>query len=103
MVCDLDYETEHEKFTDRAFYSPLLFREWSIPAANVTVERHGGEENGSLKLRSDRYAHGVCLDGGFVFSDNYFNLNPGESRIIDYRASYQSKGGPIGTAWLNMP
>jgi beta-mannosidase len=102
MVFDLEYETEHEHFTDRTFYSPLLFREWKMPAATVTVTRNGGETGGSLDVSTDLYAHGISLDGQYVFSDNYFNLNPGETRTIDYRAAYQSEGGPIGTAWLNM-
>jgi len=61
-------------------------RRVTFPDAKIDVTI----KDGKLVLKSDKYAHAVTLEGndngdksGFLFSDNYFELMPGEEKIID--------------------
>jgi beta-mannosidase len=41
-----------------------------------------------VAVESSGYARVVTLDGPVVFSDNYFDMLPGERRIVEYRAPF---------------
>ncbi|NBD27898.1 beta-mannosidase [Paenibacillus glycinis] len=55
------------------------------PSGARIASRTEGPDGGSLVVAADRYAKAVLLHGEYVFSDNYFDLLPGERRTIDYR------------------
>lgn len=54
--------------------------DWQEPSVEVQVKEQGNRY--TITVSADCYAKGVCLDtaaGDCVFSDNYFDLIPGES------------------------
>ena len=94
LLCDI----ETANGCDRARYLPQTPVMQELPAANVTMRR----EDGVCILETDRLAFGVCLDGEFIFADNYFELVPGEQRRIPYRPSYRQTDDTIRLTWLNQ-
>lgn len=72
---------------DRCIYFAGLPAEMKLAPSGLRIEsRAGGPEAGSVTVAADRYAKAVLLHGAFVFSDNYFDLLPGERRTIAYRS-----------------
>ena len=67
----------------------MEFRKLSVPRAEVEISdcRQEGE-NVHITLFSNRFAHHVTIWGDYKFSDNYFDLLPGETReVIAYHAN----------------
>ncbi|MDG0814270.1 glycoside hydrolase family 2 protein [Cohnella rhizosphaerae] len=72
---------------DRCIYFAGLPAEMQLAPSGLRIEsRAGGPRVGSVTVTADRYAKAVHLHGAFVFSDNYFDLLPGERRTIAYRS-----------------
>lgn len=72
---------------DRCIYFAGLPEEMKLAPSGLRIaSRAGGPESGSVTVAADRYAKSVLLHGAFVFSDNYFDLLPGERRTIEYRS-----------------
>ncbi|CAI6087031.1 beta-mannosidase [Cohnella sp. JJ-181] len=71
---------------DRCVYFSGLPADMKLATSGLRVASHaGGAEAGSVTVTADRYAKAVLLHGAYVFSDNYFDLLPGELRTIQYR------------------
>ena len=60
-------------------------RRCAFPKATLSIEKHA---DGAYAVTTDAYAHCVCLSGKtedgetLVFSDNYFSLLPGQTRVV---------------------
>lgn len=81
----LDTRSEHG--TDRATLFRGLPGEFRFPPARIqweiVAEYAGG---GEVRITSDAYAHMVSLEGEAVFDQNYFDLLPGEERVVRWRS-----------------
>ena len=97
LVCDLTTSQE----TDRAFLYLGLPKQMELPPARLTVEREGDGHSGSLTIHSDNYARVVTVAGDLDLTDNYFDLMPGESRVIDYRSPGGAHPGEIRVSCWN--
>jgi len=81
LVCDLNCECGR----DRAFYYSGMPYEMTPPPAKLAVQQQGGGASGTLVISTDNYARVVTLDADLDFSDNYFDMLPGESRVIAWK------------------
>lgn len=77
-----------------AFVLGDIERRMAFPDANIDVSVRGEK----LVLKSDKFARAVTLEGddngdktGFLFSDNYFDMMPGEEKVIEILGD-KSKG-----------
>lgn len=78
---------------DRCAYFAGLPADMKLRPSGARIESRRDETaGGSLVVTADRYAKAVLLHGEFVFSDNYFDLLPGERRTIDYRRPITAAG-----------
>jgi beta-mannosidase len=70
---------------ERAIYFAGVPADMRLRPSGVRIEaRVGGTERGEVTVVADHYAKAVLLHGVYVFSDNYFDLLPGERRTIHY-------------------
>lgn len=88
LVCDI---TGDGFAPARATWYAQLPLSMPIGRANVTMQVCGD----TVTLHTDSYAQAVELTGG-VFSDNYFDLLPGETRDI----IIERRDGGLGLTWL---
>lgn len=67
----------------------MEFKKLEVPKAEVKITGCVQDgENVRLTVSSDVYAHHVTIWGDYKFSDNYFNMLPGETReIVAYNAN----------------
>lgn len=89
LVC----EVEASGLTDRAWHFAGIPREMDPPAARLRVAR----EEGVVRVATDGYARVVTLEGDCDFSDNYFDLLPGEERVV--RCSGAGNGKISVSCW----
>ena len=82
---------------DRAFYSAVTPSKLNLSRANVIMER----KDKKIKLKTDKLAIFVWLDGDYVFSDNCFMLLPGEEKEIAVEESFEHSSDNISLHWLN--
>lgn len=75
-------EIEGEFGADRNVWFSGVPADMALAPSGARIERRNGD---SVDVRADRYAKAVHLHGEYVFSDNYFDLLPGESRTIRCR------------------
>jgi len=80
LVCDL----ESDGGGDRAFHYGGLQNAMSLPPATLNVAREGNGLEGRIVVSTDNYARVVTLDADLDFSDNYFEMLPGEARTIEW-------------------
>lgn len=97
LVCDL---TSYYG-TDRALYYDHMPYKMQLPKANLTVTRADSGDGGILMISSDSYARVVTLDADADFSDNYFDLLPGESRAIAWTNPAKDFDGKIDISCWN--
>jgi len=97
FVCDLVCETGE----DRAYYYRGMPAEMRLSPALVrsTVDATGS--CGTILLETDTYARVVQLEAELDFSDNYFDLLPGEKKTISYRSPKGNHAGNISVRWWN--
>lgn len=88
VVCDIDGDFE----SSRAYYYGDMPLNMPLEKANVTIERKGNE----IKVTSDKYARAIEFYADGAFTDNYFDLLPGETKIISFDGD-----GDIKYTWLN--
>lgn len=75
------------------------FKELEVPKAEVKLVRC--EQDGAdvrVTVSSDVFAHHVTISGDYKFSDNYFDLLPGETREV---VAYQAKAETIKVTSIN--
>ncbi|MBE9918100.1 hypothetical protein G8C92_29305 [Paenibacillus donghaensis] len=71
---------------DRCVYFSGLPAEMKLQPSDVRIASLSDRpEGGCLTVAADRYAKAVLLHGPYVFSDNYFDLLPGEHRTVEFR------------------
>ena len=64
------------------------------PPVTLSVRRAPGRgKREAVVIKAGSYARVVTLSAGAAFSDNYFDLLPGEARRIEWNA--QPDAGPI--------
>ncbi|MCL5103608.1 MAG: hypothetical protein M1133_05775 [Armatimonadetes bacterium] len=99
LVCSL----ESEVGADRAYYYLGMPYEMTPLPAKLKVRRADGEGSGKLIVSTDNYARVVTLDADLDFSDNYFDLLPGEERTITWTDPSVAAGSPnIGVTCWNL-
>ncbi|PYT04137.1 MAG: beta-mannosidase [Acidobacteria bacterium] len=73
--------------SNRLFFRP--FKELTLPAPHVTTEVARAQGGFTVTLRSDKLARAVYLSAAGLegaFSDNYFDLIPGQEVRVEFRA-----------------
>lgn len=80
LVCDLTANA----CADRAWHFAGMPSEMTPPPATLTVRREHTPGGGRITISTDTYARVVTLDADLAFSDNYFDLLPGEARVVEY-------------------
>ncbi len=82
--------------TDRALLYAAMPRQMRLPAATLTVTVDGDHRSGRVQVRTDHYARVVTLeaDCDLDFSDNYFDLLPGEQRTVYWSDPWSSQDDP---------
>jgi beta-mannosidase len=84
----------------RAWLYPALPRDMQLPPTHLRVERSGDDDQGLLRISCDNYARVVTLTGDVDFSDNYFDLLPGETRQVTWQSLPDSASREITvTCW----
>jgi beta-mannosidase len=97
LVCDLKYVGG----SDCSWWFPGLPREMHLPSAKLTVSQKCGEDEGSVTIYSENWARVVTLDAAVDFSDNYFELMPGETRTITWKSPVRPFAGKIHVSCWN--
>ncbi|GBF74963.1 beta-mannosidase [Paenibacillus sp. 598K] len=73
---------------ERCIYFAGIPADMRLRPSGARIEaRVGDAERGEVTVVADRYAKSVLLHGAYLFSDNYFDLLPGERRTIRYDKS----------------
>ena len=98
LICDL--ETAQE--SDRAFYYRGLPKNMELPAAKLIIQQEGNGRVGSVTIHTDNYARVVELEADLDFSDNYFEMLPGEKRTIRWTAPREPFTGAIPVRCWNQ-
>ncbi len=80
LVCDLVSSCG----SDRAFFYPDMPFRMDLPKTELGVSCE--PSRGELRISSERYARVVCLDADLYFSDNYFDMLPGEEKVVTFSA-----------------
>ena len=79
LVCDVEAGDSR----DRAVFYHGMPREMGLPTALLRTTAHQGNgREGFITVGTDCYARVVSLEADLDFSDNYFDLLPGEERTI---------------------
>ena len=86
---------------DRAWYFDGLPLEMEPPPATLRVIQEDNAKHGKVTVSTDHYARVVTLEADVDFSDNYFELLPGETRTVEWKnPAGEHLPGPVGvTCW----
>jgi len=80
-------EINGENVFDRAFYKEGLLSvcrkdvAYTVDEVNRTITFNAGDD----------YIHAVEIEGNLILSNNYFQLMPGENKIVTYKKVYEDK------------
>lgn len=80
-----------KKSYDRALYFAGMPKEAQFQEAGLTSSLVNRKGENFIEISSQNYARVVTLEGDAAFEDNYFDLLPGEKRMIRYRRIGKSK------------
>lgn len=80
LICDM----KSAAGSDRAWLYGYMPREMQLPEAYLKTEIKADGSSGNIVISTDNYARVVTLDADLDFSDNYFDMLPGETRIITW-------------------
>jgi beta-mannosidase len=98
LVCEIAYSGG----TDRSWWFGSLPHEMKMPPAGLVVTGETRKEGeGSITVTSTNWARVVTLDAELDFSDNYFELLPGETRTITWKAETCHFEGKIKASCWN--
>ena len=96
LVCTLACESNH----DRAIYHRGMPREMALPTALLDVSQTNTGRHGTVTVATHCYARVVTLDADLDFSDNYFDLLPGEKQTISWSSPSGKFAGDVPvTCW----
>lgn len=90
----LDTWSEHGH--DRATFFAGLPAEFTFLPAHLrweVIEKSAGR--GEVKISTDVYAHMVSLEGEAIFDQDYFDLLPGEERVVRWRSHGDAALAPV--------
>lgn len=90
LICDIVSSTG----MDRASYYPGPFHDSLLPKTKLHVTQRNNGCEGLVNITTEKYARVVTLEGDLDFSDNYFDLLPGESREITWACPAGKFDGP---------
>ena len=98
LVCEI----EGDFGSDRAFYYPGIPCEMDLPPATLTVEAIGNGTSGELKISTDNYARVVSIDVDLDLSDNYFDLLPGETKVVRWSVPHGTSVSAEGVPEISV-
>jgi len=82
LVCEVKYAGG----SDRSFWTAARPQDVKYQPVNLLISQKRSLEGGSVNISSDKWARVVTLEGDVDFEDNYFELLPGETRTINWKA-----------------
>ena len=99
LVCELSTNLGD----DRAWHYSAMPREMAPPPAAARVTRRiDANGEGEIEIATDNYARIVTLAGeNLVFTDNYFEMLPGDNRVIRSTRTSGSPAGDVTTSCWN--
>ena len=100
LVADALYDGQRH----RALHYPGMPRDMDMPSTLLRVAQAGGGSEGAVTISTEHYARVVTLEADIDFSDNYFDLLPGEERTITWRNPSPGPPPPVNVvAWNGSP
>jgi beta-mannosidase len=100
LVADAVYGTHRR----RALHYPGMPRDMDMPSTLLQVAHAGGGAEGAVTVSTEHYARVVTLEADLDFSDNYFDLLPGEQRTVTWRNPSPGPPPPVNVvAWNGSP
>ncbi len=97
LVCDISYGNNGY---DRATWVPNMPQDVNYVRTNLEVSESRSDDSGEITIRTDNWARVVTLDADVDFEDNYFEMLPGETRTIKWKAGDKNFSGKINvTCW----
>ncbi len=80
--------TTDRNVTDRSYWTAEVPQAVKYPAAQLRIVPTGlGSTSGEVTVATDNWARVVTLDADADFEDNYFELQPGQSRTIKWHSA----------------
>jgi len=98
LICDIISPTG----TDRAYYYPGPLHDNILPRTNLHVSHENNGRDGIVNITTNQYARVVTLEGDLDFSDNYFDMLPGESREITWTCPEEKFNGSVNVICWNQ-
>ena len=96
----LVFQIEADGETDRSYWTPLTPLRVEYPRTKLSVSGQNSGVSGDLVIKSEKWGRVVTLKGDALFSDNYFELLPGEQRTIHWESLSGQAISPIQvSAW----
>jgi beta-mannosidase len=82
LVC----EVESAKGFDRSYWTPARPQDVKYEPVTLKSSQIRNFDSGTVTISADKWARVVTLDADVDFEDNYFELLPGETRTIKWKA-----------------
>jgi beta-mannosidase len=99
IVADLTYPGG----ADRSWYYNGYPKEMAPPPVHLEVrQQQRKRDHGSITIHASTYARAVTLDANADFSDNYFEMVPGETRTITWHTVGNTPPGDIRVSCWNQ-
>jgi beta-mannosidase len=96
VVAQIDYDNTY----DRSYWTTFAPVQIDYPKSGLKVKGFTPGTSGEITVSTDKWAHVVTFDADADFSDNYFELLPGETRTIKWKSVDGSKISDIQVkAW----
>jgi beta-mannosidase len=100
FVCDLQAGEDR----DRAWWYAGVPRQMRLPQACLRLQGPLSGVSGELAVSADAYARVVQFEADVDFSDNYFDLLPGETKRVTWRSPSGQPVEKIGVScWNGTP
>ncbi|WDE97684.1 hypothetical protein PQO03_17810 [Lentisphaera profundi] len=95
-------ELFYDESSDRSYWTAGLPQEVQYAACNLSISESRNRNTGSITISTDNWAHVVSLQGDLDFSDNYFELLPGESKTIHWSSPQELYNDPMTIHCWNL-
>jgi beta-mannosidase len=99
LVCDISYGNDGY---DRATWVPNMPQDVKYVKTNLEVSENRSDDGGEVSIRTNNWARVVTLDADVDFEDNYFEMLPGETRTIKWKAREKDFSGRINVTCWNL-